>query len=210
MQTLQEERRIWGFYDGTPVERRQGCACVCMHVVCVNTCVCNGGSPVSCLQPCVHPQQSVCGEYDGKVHAHSLPAYSAETKFTRVSHIFCSIYVLHICMFIFDIYITVCVCVCVIFMCTGFSGLLPVSEVKREWLFLHQGEWDSSIVSPLAYLTPHSYVCELSLSALLRDPALILCYVTSASPLAARQRVCPVLLKVDVCVFVTAFNLIVT
>lgn len=78
MQTLEEERRIQRFYNGTPVERRQGCACVC-----VNTRVCNGGSPVSCLQPCVHPQQSVCGKYDGKVHAYSLPAYSADTRVKR-------------------------------------------------------------------------------------------------------------------------------
>lgn len=35
-QTLQEKPRIWVFYDGTPVEYRQGRACVCMHVcVCV-------------------------------------------------------------------------------------------------------------------------------------------------------------------------------
>lgn len=119
MQTLQEERRIWGFYKGTPVEHRPGCARVCMHV-CVNTCacVCNGGSPVPCLQPCVHSQQSVCGEYDGKVHAHSLPAYSAETlgnqncvtyfSFICVCHIslcliviYASLYVCNICVYWF-------------------------------------------------------------------------------------------------------------
>ena len=107
MQALREERIVWGFYDGAPVERRQGCSCVC---VCVCVCACeheymcacvrNGGSPVSCLQPRVHSQQSLCGEYDGKVHAYSLHARSAETLGKENSVMFC-----------LDLYMLTCLCV---------------------------------------------------------------------------------------------------
>jgi len=48
-------------------------------LVCVAeyVCVCNGGSPVSCVQPRVHSQQSVRAEYDGRVHACAPRARSA-------------------------------------------------------------------------------------------------------------------------------------
>lgn len=107
-----------------------------MHV-CVNTCVCNGGSPVSCLQPCVHSQQSVCGEYDGKVHEYSLPAYSAETLGNQNSvTYFGFIYVCRLSVCLIVIYASLHN---VIFVCTGFSGFLPVSVVERERLFSDQG-----------------------------------------------------------------------
>lgn len=60
--------------------------------LCVCTCTCDGGSPVSCLQPCVHSQPSVCREYDGKTTRplfRLLQQNSAEVTLNSVSLSFC-------------------------------------------------------------------------------------------------------------------------
>lgn len=80
------------------------------------------------------------------------------------------------------------VCVCSILVLVVFcqSGWLEQKGFSRIRVC------DTAVLSHLAYLTPHSYVCELSVSALLWDPMVFVRYVTSASLLAARQsvRVC--------------------
>lgn len=96
-----------------------------MHV-CVTTCalVCNGGSPVSCLQPRVHSQQSVCGEYDGKVHASCLQAHPAEALENQNSVIIMASFVcahLSVCLIVVNV--PHCV-VCVASVCTVFFFLL--------------------------------------------------------------------------------------
>ena len=128
-----------------------------MHVH-VNTCVCNGGSPVSCLQPCVHPQQSVCGEYDGKVHAHSLPAYSAEARNPYSVTYFGFICVRYLCVCSAGTDSSLCVC-------SDLCVLVLVVFCQSAWF--QEGDFSRMKVCETAALSHHltislsntSFVC---------------------------------------------------
>lgn len=71
---LREKSRLALRWESTRLAREQrGDARISRWRTCraraeprLRACARDGGSPVPCLQPCVHPQPSVRGEYDGK------------------------------------------------------------------------------------------------------------------------------------------------
>lgn len=170
-----------------------------MHA-CVTACVCNGGSPVSCLQPRVHSQQSVCGEYDGKVHAFCLQAHLGNQNSVMYYGFICVRS--PVCVFNCGKCppLCVCVCVCCIFVYCFFSS--RQHGLKRK-AFLKSGcvrQQQSLTIS----LSNTSFICVNSQCPPSSKTLWLLCYVTSASLLDAQQSICSVIAK-DGCMFMTFF-----